>query len=138
MTVQPLIDDRYVQKDKKKTTYIGPEHRHNNNRHTFTIEHQELLNVLDEKLTKCRNYCVIPQDAQKEVSHMFGAIREVGEGNIGKGIDQARDQHKEVRGLLSTWRSIKNKVLFTVIVVLTATLLGMIGLGLIQKLKAGW
>jgi hypothetical protein len=121
--------------DGKKEPYAGDERR-KSDRLKLPNDLQTLVDVLDKRMA-CHSSCVIPRAAQPHISHLFGAIEDIGQGKIPRGIDEARDQHKDVKEILNSWKDAKRNVIRTVIWVITAFVLGAVGLGIIQRVTGG-
>jgi hypothetical protein len=46
-----------------------------------------LTNRLENKITECKEHCVIPKEAHSEVPHLYGAIKSFGDNSISRGIN---------------------------------------------------
>jgi hypothetical protein len=84
------------------------------------------------KEVDCQIICPIPENARSEVGHMTGMIRDIGSGDLERGIETIRDNHKFIKRWHLTEQKVgswvlKAVVVFVMGVMLTATWFGLTG-----------
>ena len=65
---------------------------------------------------KKQHTCPIPKDKADEISHMLGVIVDVGDGDLRKGVENIREHHIFIRGLIAT-RSRMTKIISASVIV---------------------
>ena len=76
--------------------------------------------------------CPIPGEARTEIGHLTGMIRDIGSGDISRGIEVMRDNSRVVKKWARLEQRVggwvlKSVVLFMMAVLLGATVVGLIG-----------
>jgi hypothetical protein len=124
-------------KPPQKEVYSGSERRRNNRPEQLSKSEQNLLNAIDKRMS-CKNKCVIPEEAQAEVPHLFGAIKSIGDGSISQGIDEGFNVIKQTKDDIEARKETKKKIRDTITTIITVLVLGAIGYGIIAKIKGLW
>jgi hypothetical protein len=125
--------EHLFQSDIKKP-YAGPEQRDQADRDNLPPELQTLLNILRRE-KGCRDNCLIPKDVQPYITHVTGTIKELGDGDFPKGVNNIRDQHKEVKALLRTKKDVISRVLVTIVLMLVTAMCTVFFTGLWDKVR---
>ena len=115
--------------DKKPVpVWNGEENRDKSSRPELTPGEQFLLNEVRE-IKACRSGCFINQKYHQHVNHAFGAIEEVGDGNIPNGINKSRDTIKKMDARFEFEQSLGKKALQYLIVFIVGAVMTLIILG---------
>ena len=105
-----------------------------------TLFQQEVVQVSPEQLktivadavksglTDCVT-CPIPLDMHQEVGHIFGMMRDVGDGNVERGVEVVRHNHEYVAGLRAMTKTLFNKAFMAVVALGLAAVGGAMFLG---------
>jgi hypothetical protein len=126
----------------KESNYRGIENRTGENRPpTLSPEAQNLLNsmrnIFDKKFTSCRDSCVIPREAHTHIGHACSAIKEIGGDSYTNGINNAKNQHSEVKSFFDTLRLIKKTTIKVIVWSVIGGILGLIGYGVFLRKWGG-
>jgi hypothetical protein len=130
-------DPATPKEEKIRTKIYAGSNRRSSDRYQLSKENQEMVNVLTKKMQCMKDHCIVPKEAQPHVSHHYGALKEIGEGDIGKGIDKTRNQFFEVEGVSGFWKDVKRKAILSIIYLVIAFVAGILLLGFIEKMKTG-
>ena len=82
----------------------------------------EVVSVEFEKM----HVCPIPKDKADEISHMLGVIVDVGDGDLRKGVENIREHHTFIKGLIATRSRMTRVISASVIVSLVSAFLAML------------
>ena len=74
--------------------------------------------------------CPVADDVAKEMGHFFGMIKDVGDGDLGRGIESVREGVKFINKLQATRQKIADWISRSVIVTAIAAVLALLGLGI--------
>jgi hypothetical protein len=130
------LPNRYYQTGGEEP-YAGEENR-GEERLDLSDESQKLLHALDKRMKAgCRESCIFPTFAHPHAGHLAGAIREVGEGDMSRGIDDGRDLCKRTKGFFETLDRSKSTVLNTILKLVVGAVLALIAVGFWQKIQGG-
>jgi len=78
--------------------------------------------------------CPISEDTAKELNHFFDVITDIGDGDSRKGVETMRDNSKFIQGLLSTRNKISATVSASIITIVVAAVLTLIGLSIKESM----
>lgn len=102
-------------------------------RRTITLDNNTLKllieKAVDKGFEKHNNNCPIPFAAKAEVGHTFGMIKDVGGGDISKGVEVIRDNHDFTISVRDTVKTTMNRILVIIILSLVSGIGGMLYLG---------
>lgn len=88
-------------------------------------------------LSEYKHTCVLDLDTEqiRQIDNIFSAIKEIGSGDIGRGVETVRDNHK----MLSRYCRVTGKIGTTVISMIVISVVTVAGsaflLGIVEKIK---
>jgi len=90
---------------------------------TLTVEEAEkfLTDTITGAMKSCTVSCPIPCDVRPAVGPTFGMIKDLGEGDIFRGVESIRHNHEFTCEMRTTVKNLVNKVF---VVIVTAAVVG--------------
>lgn len=83
----------------------------------------------------CTSNCPITPETAGEMDHFFGMVKDVGEGDLRKGVEEFRDNHKFITRMKIARHKISDWISKTIIVTVIAGLLTVLALGIKDYFK---
>ena len=98
---------------------------------------EEVKKIVTEEVGKLEHKCRISIDdeAAKAFGHFVGMVKDAGDGDFDKGVEQIRSNNKILRWQQKTVGKITNVVVGFLAVSIVGGVLTMLGLGLIKYIK---
>lgn len=92
----------------------------------------ELKSTFSETIENmsCTSNCPITPEIAGEMDHFFGMVKDVGEGDLRKGVEEFRDNHKFISSMKVARHKISDWISKTIIVTVIAGLLAVLVLGI--------
>lgn len=91
--------------------------------------------AMTEVLGECSVKCPLPADVVSEVSHFFGVVRDTGDGDLRRGVEEVRENMRLIAGLRKTRDKLTDWVGKTIIITLIAGFLTFLWFAIKESLK---
>jgi hypothetical protein len=123
---------------KKKEPFSGPENRYpferNGDRAVLSEDSRNLLKEIENVFVKCKETCPIPIEDQPHIGHAVGTFKDMGNGDLARGINNHADNHREMTGWSRIWRDVQSWTLKTIVVLAIATIIGLLASGYFNRI----
>ncbi|NCC83994.1 MAG: hypothetical protein EOM03_07695 [Clostridia bacterium] len=105
------------------------------------VKKEELQDIIKgavkDALDAYQHKCVLNLDSEqiRQVSNLFNAIKEVGDGQLEHGVEVIRDNHKLMSRYVTVTGKIGTTVITTVVFIILAFFGSSVVIGIVEKLK---